>query len=250
MNDVDGRGCRPAAERARHVFTDALADTITIDGADGHHLQRVRRLVPGEVVTAADGSGAWRVYEVVAAVAGGLQLAARGTVAHELRAADSRRARDRTDEGRHRRGRRERDGARCRTRDSRRSRAIGCALGRRPRPRRTRTGCARSRARPRCSRGAPRVPVVEDLVDLADLAGRPDLVVADRGGAPAAALAAPASGEWTVLVGPEGGFTAAERSVLAAVPVLSVGAQVLRAVTAPVAAVSVLVERIAQIAPS
>ena len=60
-----------------HVFVDALDDTCEITGDDGHHLQRVRRLAPGEIVTAADGSGAWRVYAVTEVGASALVLDAR-----------------------------------------------------------------------------------------------------------------------------------------------------------------------------
>ena len=37
-----------AEDAAAHVFVDDLDDDVTIDGADGHHLQRVRRLRAGE----------------------------------------------------------------------------------------------------------------------------------------------------------------------------------------------------------
>ena len=74
---------RPAREPAdasavAHVFVDALGDHCEITGPDGHHLQRVRRLTPGEFVTAADDSGAWRLYEVTAVDTGRLELDARG----------------------------------------------------------------------------------------------------------------------------------------------------------------------------
>ena len=63
MNARPVRG--PAdANAVAHVFVDALDDRCEITGDDGHHLQRVRRLTAGEIVTAADGSGAWRTYAV------------------------------------------------------------------------------------------------------------------------------------------------------------------------------------------
>ena len=51
---------RPARDPAdanavAHVFVEALDDRCEMTGPDGHHLQRVRRLAPGEMVTAADG---------------------------------------------------------------------------------------------------------------------------------------------------------------------------------------------------
>ncbi|HEX5615046.1 MAG TPA: RsmE family RNA methyltransferase, partial [Acidimicrobiia bacterium] len=58
------RGWAADTDAVAHVFVDALDDLITIDGADGHHLQRVRRVRAGEPITAADGTGAWRGYVV------------------------------------------------------------------------------------------------------------------------------------------------------------------------------------------
>ena len=50
------------ADTVAHVFVDDVAgdDDLVIAGADGHHLQRVRRLRPDEGVTASDGHGVWR----------------------------------------------------------------------------------------------------------------------------------------------------------------------------------------------
>ncbi len=47
-----------------HTFVADLGDDVQVDGDDGHHLARVRRLESGEHVTAADGTGAWREYVV------------------------------------------------------------------------------------------------------------------------------------------------------------------------------------------
>src|SRR4051812_19829058 len=63
-----------------HVFVDDLAERCVVVGADGHHLQRVRRLVAGEGVTAADNTGAWRTYTVTDVGAGRVVLDARGDV--------------------------------------------------------------------------------------------------------------------------------------------------------------------------
>ena len=38
-----------------HVFAERLDDRITVEGDDGHHLQRARRVRAGETVTVADG---------------------------------------------------------------------------------------------------------------------------------------------------------------------------------------------------
>jgi 16S rRNA (uracil1498-N3)-methyltransferase len=93
-----------------------------------------------------------------------------------------------------------------------------------------------------------RLPVIEDCASFESVAARPDLVLADRTGARAGALALPATGEWTVLVGPEGGFAPSELDQLGATPRLTLGDHVLRAATAPVAACAILCDRIAQIA--
>ncbi len=75
----------PTLERdaTAHVFVAALDDTCEIEGADGHHLQRVRRVRPGEILTAADGAGSWRRYEVDAGAPGRLTLVARSVVYRE-----------------------------------------------------------------------------------------------------------------------------------------------------------------------
>jgi 16S rRNA (uracil1498-N3)-methyltransferase len=88
-----------------------------------------------------------------------------------------------------------------------------------------------------------RLPEVAAAEPLDALVAHPGLVVADPGGIPAAELAAPAGGEWLVLVGPEGGFDPAERARTAAAARLAVGPHVLRAATAPVAAAAALAGR-------
>ncbi len=64
---VNARPARGPADvdAVAHVFVESLDDRCVVGGDDGHHLQRVRRLGAGEVVTAADGSG------VVAGLRGG-----------------------------------------------------------------------------------------------------------------------------------------------------------------------------------
>ena len=58
---------RPRRRRPRTSTSTASTTASRVDGDDGHHLQRARRVRAGEVVTAADGYGRWRVYTVVAA---------------------------------------------------------------------------------------------------------------------------------------------------------------------------------------
>jgi 16S rRNA (uracil1498-N3)-methyltransferase len=47
-----------------HAFVSDLSSTVTIEGADGHHFARVRRLRSGEIITLSDGNGKWRAYEI------------------------------------------------------------------------------------------------------------------------------------------------------------------------------------------
>lgn len=56
-----GRAPDPAATGARaHTFVDDL-DALILSDTDRHHLERALRLAPGDPVTVADGTGAWRV---------------------------------------------------------------------------------------------------------------------------------------------------------------------------------------------
>ena len=63
-----------SAGATAHTFRDGLDDAVVIDGDDGHHLQRVRRVRAGERVTIADGRGRWRLYDVVSSDAGVLAV--------------------------------------------------------------------------------------------------------------------------------------------------------------------------------
>lgn len=53
-----------------------LVDSLIVDGPDGHHLARVRRLGAGAHLTVADGAGRWRRYEITRAHHGALDLVA------------------------------------------------------------------------------------------------------------------------------------------------------------------------------
>jgi 16S rRNA (uracil1498-N3)-methyltransferase len=66
-----------------HVFAERLDDHITIEGDDGHHLQRARRVRAGEAVTVADGHGRWRAYSVVESAGGAVVLDATTLVGRE-----------------------------------------------------------------------------------------------------------------------------------------------------------------------
>jgi 16S rRNA (uracil1498-N3)-methyltransferase len=96
--------------------------------------------------------------------------------------------------------------------------------------------------------GGTYVPPVDDLRRLADvLADWPadrHLVFADEalvGAKRTLAEAAPGATKWAILIGPEGGFSEAERARLGALPFvtpISLGPRVLRADTAAVAALT------------
>jgi 16S rRNA (uracil1498-N3)-methyltransferase len=210
---------------AAHVFVDDL-DDLTLDDDDAHHLRRALRLRSGEVVTASDGVGSWRVTRF-----DGSALVADGDVLVEPRPAPAL--------------------------------LVGFALVKGSKPelvvqKLTELGidqivpfvAARSVVRwddakatsqldrlRRVAREAAmqsrRVwcPVVEALTTFAEVVARPGTVLAD-----------PAGGVFTdgctgVLVGPEGGWDEAERAAGAAI---SLGDGVLRAETAAIAAGTLL----------
>jgi 16S rRNA (uracil1498-N3)-methyltransferase len=230
-----------SAPAAAHVVVDsALDDQLIVDGDDGHHLQRVRRLRAGEAVTAADGAGAWRPYEVAEVQHGRLVLEAAGetrveptlvpplTVAFAITKADKPEAVvarltelgvDRLIPVVARRSVAQWDGARAEA-----------ALVRLRR-------VAREAAM-QCRRA--RLPEIGTPLPVTSLARRTGLVVADRDGPAVGALAEPGPDGWLVAVGPEGGFDDDELGALGGAPRFGVGPHVLRAETAAVAAAAAL----------
>jgi len=239
-----------ATDAVAHVFVPALDDRCEITGDDGHHLQRVRRLAAGEVVTAADDSGAWREYTVSEVGSNVLVLDARAPVQIAV--------------------------------DDRIGVSIAVALtkgglddvvaattalgARRVTPLRTERvvlrwdaaraekGVARLRAVAReaamQSRRA-RIPIIDEVTDLAGLRDRPGLVIAAPDGVGAWELPLPgrttvpaerADENWTVVVGPEGGLSREELASFGSVARLRLAPNVLRAVHAPIAAVAALVQ--------
>jgi 16S rRNA (uracil1498-N3)-methyltransferase len=226
-----------------HTYADRLDDRIDVGGDAGHHLHRVRRIRPGEQVTVADGAGRWRLYRVATAAEGVVSLDAESGVEHEVVWEPSV--------------------------------EVACALAKGDRPevvvqKLTELGADRilffhaersvvrweghraASAIARFSRVAreagaqsrrARLPVVDGPVPCHELAAHPGLVVAERGGLPVGEVPVPAGGAWLVVVGPEGGFTAAELEAFGAAPRLGVGPHVLRAETAAIAAASALAGR-------
>ncbi|HEY7133914.1 MAG TPA: RsmE family RNA methyltransferase [Acidimicrobiia bacterium] len=225
----------PAAEGAvAHVLVDGLGEHLTVEGDDGHHLQRVRRIRPGELLTAADGAGRWRRYLVGDVGPGRLALTAGGPV-HEEPPLEPGLAV-----------------------------AFGVTKGEAPElvvgqltqlgvDRIVAVTTARSvvrwsgdkaeKARRRLQRVAreaamqsrrARLPIVELADSLQPLTARPhpDLVVAERGGGDVATLPTPASGGWLLVVGPEGGLEPGEREHLEPARSVGLGPFQLRATTA------------------
>jgi 16S rRNA (uracil1498-N3)-methyltransferase len=95
--------------------------------------------------------------------------------------------------------------------------------------------------------GGTFVPEVAELQKLdhviGDWPGDRRLIYADEGlaGAAQSLAEAPASAEWAILIGPEGGFSEAERARLRGLPFvtpISLGPRILRADTAAVAALT------------
>jgi 16S rRNA (uracil1498-N3)-methyltransferase len=236
-----------AAPAVAHVFVDdGQADirtdaTIAIEGDDGHHLQRVRRLRAGEAVTAADGLGAWRLCTVEAAADGRVVLAPTGplmlepTLSPRLTIAFAPAKGDQAGTVVHQLV--ELGVDRVMPVALQRS-VVRWEAGREDRAltrlRRIAREAAMQSRRARLAEVVPGEP-------LAALAGHPGLVVADPAGVTAAELGEPAGGEWLILVGPEGGFDPSERSLTATAGRLAIGPHVLRAVTAPAAAAAALV---------
>jgi 16S rRNA (uracil1498-N3)-methyltransferase len=225
-----------AVAASAHVFASELPDRLILEGDDAHHLFRVLRLRPGEVVTAADGAGRWRPYVVAAGDA--LEATGPGETEPELRP----------------------------------RLAVAFALTKGDKPelavqKLTELGvdrilpvlADRSVARPVADRAAvqaerwrrvareaarqcrrARLPEVAELAPLVSLAGHPGLVVAERGGASPATVAAGCGGELLIVVGPEGGLTDREVGLLSPRHRLGLGPHVLRAETAALAAAAVM----------
>jgi len=211
---------------APHLGVDDI-DIPVIDADDRHHLEKVRRLRPGDPVSVTDGRGAWRWCRF------GPELEADGPV--------------------------ERDPAP----DPAITVAFAIVKGERPElvvQKLTELGVDRIvpfvaersvvRWEPdKAARQAERLrrvareaamqsrrtwwPLVDDLGEFADVCRLPGAAGAERGGAP------PALSFPTLLVGPEGGWSATERATLPAL--VGLGPTVLRAETAAISGAALLV---------
>jgi 16S rRNA (uracil1498-N3)-methyltransferase len=258
---TEGRRSQPserwaaAEDAAAHAFVDDLDDIVEISGADGHHLQRVRRLRTGERVTVADGLGTWRRYEIEEADSGRLRLGARSEcfVEPEIIPRVSL-ALALTKAG---------------ALDTVVTRCTEMGVSR-VTPIRTRRCVVRwdaaqanravSRLRMIAREAAAqsrraRLPEIETVADLAAFTepGIDGVVVADPAGAPVRALLGGVGAEdgvrkeilhteFTAVVGPEGGFDPAELASMEHLPHIGLGPYILRSETAPIVAVALLLD--------
>ena len=208
---------------------------VVVDGPDGHHLQRVRRIGVGEAVIAADGRGRWVPGTVTRAASGTVHVAPDGEARTEPRLAPHLAVAFAPAKGDHaadvvhalvelgvdRIIPVETERSVVRWHGERAERAVD-------RLRRVAREAAMVARR-------AWLPVVEEPVALATLAAHPAPVLGDVHGDQAAELAPPRGGEWLVITGPEGGFAPAEIDRFAGAARVAVGPHVLRARTAPVA---------------
>jgi 16S rRNA (uracil1498-N3)-methyltransferase len=241
---VPAGGWAADAQSTAHVLVPALDPALEIAGDDGHHLERVRRVRVGERITAADGSGSWRLYEVGAAAHARISLVALGAVTTEpvltppLAVAFALTKREKpevvvqklTELGVDR------------IRPVITARSIVQWDDRKAGAARARWNRVAREAAMQCRRA--RLPRIDDVAPVASLVGTPGLLVADRGpdGPPTPGSGPVGPEGWTVLVGPEGGFSPDELERLAEggpVGRLRVGPHVLRAETAAIAAAAV-----------
>jgi len=245
-------GFAASAPAAAHVFLPDVVDDedVWVEGDDGHHLQRVRRLRVGECVTASAGNGSWRLYEIAEVGEARLRLAPAGLLTEEpemtpqLVIAFAPAKGDQAGAVVHQLVELGVDGMMPITLHRSVVRWDG-ERGERARTRMTRVirEAAMQARRARLPDLLPERP-------LSVIARHPGLLVADPSGEAAGQLGPPEGDEWLVVVGPEGGLDPAERAALATGAGLSVGPHVLRAVTAPVAAAAALVGFRTRVAPN
>jgi 16S rRNA (uracil1498-N3)-methyltransferase len=233
-----------------HAFLPALDDDVTLDDDVGHHLSRVRRVRPGETLTAADGDGRWRPYAVVGVKPGALELHAQGALVTEpqleprLVVAFALTKATKPDLAVQKLTELGVDGVTLLS--TRRS--VPRWSGSRAEAALTRLRRIGREAAAQCRRA--RLPEIDGVLPVTELRGRPGLVVADPAGEGLACVPAPPGGEWVLVVGPEGGFDADEAATLATPAEqgegparLRLGPHVLRAETAAIAGAAVLATR-------
>ena len=211
-----------------HVFVEDVAAPALAD-EDRHHLERVLRLRDGETVTVADGVGGWRAcryrrggsLEPVGDVEQRPAATPAVTVAFALTKGDrpETAVQKLTEVG----------VDRIVVFDAERS--VARWEGERAERHLARLRKVAREAAMQSRRA--HLPTVEGVLDFADVAAWPGATLADAGGAP------PSLDRAVVLVGPEGGWSPAERA--AGLPTTALGAHVLRAETAAIVAGALLV---------
>ena len=238
---MGGTGFASDESAVAHVLVDTLTDDVEVGGDDGHHLGRVRRLRAGERVTAADGVGGWRLYEVDAIRRGVVTLHAVAAARREPELVPGLSVAFALTKG-------VKPETVVRQLTELGVDAVLPVLGERSVARPTGVDRLRRVAREalmQCRRS--RLPSVEEVTSLVGLAGRPGVVVAAPGAPSGESEPAPAPdperGGWTLVVGPEGGLAPAELEALSGAPRLGVGPHVLRAETAAVVAAALLTAR-------
>lgn len=233
-----------------HVPADRLdADVVTLDGAEGRHAARVRRIRVGERVYLSDGAGRRALCEVTGVTADALTCAVVErrdvprpepwlVVVQALVKGDGaeRAVEAMTETGVDEIVPWQADRSIVRWRGDRTGKALR-------RWRETATQAAKQARR-------AWTPVVADAAGLADVTVRvrsaaAAYVLDGDEGRPPAALAPPPSGEIVVVVGPEGGITADELAALIAAGAepLRLGPTVLRSATAGTVAAAVVLAR-------
>ncbi|MCY4434486.1 MAG: RsmE family RNA methyltransferase, partial [bacterium] len=228
MTDSVGRAVKPTGANGPHVFVDDL-ERLELRDDDRHHLTKSLRLRPGDAFTASDGAGSWRVCRLGAAsdsepdpdgevvfveaplpkLTIGFALIKGGRpelVVQKLTELGVDAIVPFTAE--HSVVRWEPDRA---TRHTERLRRVA------------REAAMQSRQ--------VRLPDIGEVTDFAALAAHPGAIRADIGGNP------PSLDHPTVLIGPEGGWSATERHQLDAIRISS---SVLRSETAAIAAATLL----------
>jgi 16S rRNA (uracil1498-N3)-methyltransferase len=243
---VSSTGWAAAIGARALCFVDALPDgssSYVVDGPDGHHLQRVRRLTEDESLVLADGAGGWVPARVVHVRDGALEVAVTGerrdepAPTPELTVAFAPAKRDHGTEVTHQlvelgvdrivplqteRGVVRWDGDRG-AKQLERLRRV-----------------AREAAMQSHRARVPEVTAPATPATLATSATRRGVLVADPHGVALSRAALPDVDVWVALVGPEGGFAPAELDALDGAVRVAIGPHVLRAVTAPVAVAAAL----------
>jgi 16S rRNA (uracil1498-N3)-methyltransferase len=239
-------GFASRADAAAHVFAAGLDATVVIDGLDGHHLVRVRRLRVGERVTVSDGGGAWREYRISVAAPARLVLEADGVVHRE----PALRPRLAVAFGVGKGAKPEQVVSGLtelgvdRIVPLRTARAVVRWEGDRAQTAVERLRRVAREAAMQCRRS--HLPDVAEPVDVAGLVTAGVFVLGDPDGVPVDQVPEPAGGEWLAVVGAEGGLASAERAVLVAraeTVHLAVGPHVLRTETAALAVAAALAGR-------